>query len=455
MSEIAHSQTMATPAGQTDATAKHDLFRAEVTAARSAQWLGAIRLAQPLSSQLITAATLLIALALLLFISFGSISRKARVSGITMPVTGMLSITANSVGVISKSHVSAGQQVTAGQVLFTISSERQQAAGELSALVSQQIAQRQQSLLTEQTLRQQLAQERQAALRQRLSNLAQEQQQLQHEVQLSERRLELAQQALAQFLTLQQNGYIAAAQTRQKQEDVLEISSRIASQQRSLTQLAASELNLQAELASSAKQAATEAEQLQRAYASQQQEHVENSNRQIVQVVAPQAGQITALNFPTGSSVQIGQSLASLIPQSSPQASTPLEAHVYAPSRTAGFIAPGQIVFIRYAAFPYQKFGLQQAKVIEVSRTPFAANELPTQLASTILSHAQQTQNGFNSNEALYRIRLQLDKQNILAYGQHYYLKPGMTLEADVVQDERKIWEWILEPALALKHKLS
>lgn len=455
MPDISPSQTDATAMPSSAAVAKHDLFRTEVTATLSSQWLGAIRLAQPISSQLVVAAAMLISLALLLFISLGSVSRKARVTGITVPVTGMLSITANSAGVISQSHVSAGQQVTTGQVLFTISNERLQAAGELSTLVSQQIDQRQQSLLTEQTLRQQLAQERQAALRQRLSNLAQEQQQLQHEIQLSERRLELAQQALTQFQALQQNGYIASAQTRQKQEDVLDINSRIASQQRNLTQLAASKLNLQAELAGSTKQAATEAEQLQRAYASQQQERVENSNRQVVHVVAPQAGQITALNFPTGSSVQVGQSLASLIPQSSARSNTPLEAHVYAPSRTAGFIAPGQNVFIRYAAFPYQKFGLQQARVIEVSRTPFAANELPTQLASTILSHAQQTQNGFNSNEALYRIRLQLDKQNILAYGQHYYLKPGMTLEADVVQDERKIWEWILEPALALKHKLS
>ncbi len=451
MSNPVQPATPTLQANQNLIPANQQLFRNEVTAALSSQCLGAIRLAQPLSSQLIAWIALTIAVALFVFICLGSISRKARISGIIMPVTGLISVSANGNGVITQTLVEAGQQVKAGQVLFTISSERQQAAGELSALVSQQIAQRQQSLLTEQTLRQQLAQERQAALKQRLSNLAQEQQQVQHEVRLSERRLELAQQALAQFQALQQNGYIAAAQTRQKQEDVLEITSRIASQQRGLTQLAATKLNLEAELASTAKQAATEVEQLQRAYASQQQERVENSNRQIVQVVAPQAGQITALNLPTGSSVQIGQSLASLIPQTSTQTSAPLEAHVYAPSRTAGFIAPGQTVLIRYAAYPYQKFGLHQAKVIEVSRTPFAANELPPQLATTILSNAQQSINGFNSNEALYRIRLQLNQQNVLAYGQPQSLKPGMTLEADVIQDERKIWEWILEPALALR----
>ncbi len=227
-----------------------------------------------------------VAAALILFISLDSISRKARVSGITMPVTGMLSMVANGMGVITQTHVSTDQQVQAGQVLFTISSER---------------------------------------------------------------RLELAQQALTQYQALQNNGYIAAAQTRQKHENVLDITSRIASQQ---------------------------------------QERVENANRQIVQVVAPQAGQIAALNLPSGSSVKTGQSLASLIPQMATEAGTPLKAHVYAPSRTADFIAPGQTVLIRYAAFPYQKFGLHQAKVIEVSRTPFAPNALPQQLATTILSNA-------------------------------------------------------------------
>jgi membrane fusion protein len=37
---------------------------------------------------------------------------------------------------------------------------------------------------------------------------------------------------------------------------------------------------------------------------------------------------------------------------------------------------------------------------------------------STILSNAQQNILGFNSNEALYRIKVQLKQQTINAYGQ-------------------------------------
>ncbi|MEB0233304.1 HlyD family secretion protein, partial [Undibacterium sp. 10I3] len=54
-----------------------------------------------------------------------------------------------------------------------------------------------------------------------------------------------------------------------------------------------------------------------------------------------------------------------------------LEVHLYAPSRTAGFVANGQQVLIRYQAYPYQKFGLQKGTVTDISDTPFAPNELP------------------------------------------------------------------------------
>jgi multidrug efflux pump subunit AcrA (membrane-fusion protein) len=136
------------------------------------------------------------------------------------------------------------------------------------------------------------------------------------------------------------------------------------------------------------------------------------------------------------------------------QATNQLEAHLYAPSRTAGFVAKGQQVLIRYQAYPYQKFGLQQGTVIDISKTPFAPNELPPNLASTILSNAQQSILGFNSNEALYRIKVRLDKQTINAYGQMQSLKPGMTLEADVLQDKRRIWEWVMEPVLAVSNAM-
>jgi membrane fusion protein len=53
----------------------------------------------------------------------------------------------------------------------------------------------------------------------------------------------------------------------------------------------------------------------------------------------------------------------------------------------------------------------------------------------------------------LYRVKVRIQKQTITAYGREQALKPGMTLDADIVQDERKIWEWIAEPLLAMARR--
>jgi membrane fusion protein len=34
-------------------------------------------------------------------------------------------------------------------------------------------------------------------------------------------------------------------------------------------------------------------------------------------------------------------------------------------------------------------------------------------------------------------------------------LKAGLTVEADVLQERRKVWEWVLEPVLAARQRLK
>jgi membrane fusion protein len=50
---------------------------------------------------------------------------------------------------------------------------------------------------------------------------------------------------------------------------------------------------------------------------------------------------------------------------------------------------------------------------------------------------------------------LQLVDQSIRAYGEDIALKPGLTLTADVLQERRKVWEWVLEPVLAARQQVK
>ena len=66
-----------------------------------------------------------------------------------------------------------------------------------------------------------------------------------------------------------------------------------------------------------------------------------------------------------------------------------LVAALFAPTRTAGFIQPGQEVWLRLAAYPYQKFGLAKGRVLKVSVTPIAPQDLPHGQSTALMSSPQ------------------------------------------------------------------
>jgi len=95
-------------------------------------------------------------------------------------------------------------------------------------------------------------------------------------------------------------------------------------------------------------------------------------------------------------------------------------------------------VQMRIAAFPYQKFGHQRGRIQQVGRTPLQAGEL----AALPLA--------VKPGEPLYRITVELDRQDVLAYGRPQALAAGMQLEADVMLDRRRLIEWLFAPVLGL-----
>ena len=182
------------------------LFRQEVYGAQSQQWMGAIRLAQPISAWLIALVAAGVTLALVSYITLGSITKKARVTGMTLPAGGSISVLAPASGILKQVFVAEGQTVHAGQALCELSTEHQGEHGEITALVAQQLAARQHSLKAERQQRTQQTSEKKAAIRLRLSNLQTESAQLQQEIHLAERRQTLAQDSLNKFQNLQGSG---------------------------------------------------------------------------------------------------------------------------------------------------------------------------------------------------------------------------------------------------------
>ncbi len=431
------------------------LFRQEVAAAQAAQYLGSVRLQRPWSYAAVTSVALALALMLVAFATWGEVNRKARLSGVVVPSQGSLNISAPQAGVVMDLPVREGQSVKAGEVLLVLQTERQSmlngSLSDTTERAAQQIATRLQTLSTERTLRELQTQQREQVLDDRLRTTAQQLRQAEEESALQARRVQLAQTTLVRNQQLAESGFVAEAQVQVRQEELIDAKARAQALERARLGLMQDQQTPRGERTALKAQLQSDTNQIDRNRASLDQEASENAARKTMVISAPYAGTITALNLKAGQSVQSGQALATLVPQaaySDANGPGPLLAQLFAPSRTAGFIRPGQTVYLRYDAYPYQKFGLHQGRITSVSATPFAPSELPPNLAEQLLTQA-------GSKEALYRVNVSLDAQSIQAYGEALPLKAGLTVEADVLQERRKVWEWVLEPVLAARQRLK
>ena len=434
-------------------SAQISLFRPEVARAQSAQWLGTVRLHRPMSFSLMTGCALGLGLLLVAFATWGEVNRKAHLSGLLVPTLGTLAITTPQPGTLVQLPVIEGQTVQAGDVLAVVNAEhnslREGVAEDTLARVASQIDARQQTISTERTLRELQTRQRESVLQDRIRTLRAELRKASEECSLQERRVQLAQTTLSRSEQLAKEGFVSAAEVQSRHEESIDAQIRLQSGERMRLGLQHDLQALMGEQLALAAQLKADINQLERNRASLEQEATENMARKSLVVTAPLSGQVTALGLKPGQSVQAGQTLLTLMPSTSSSGSgaTQLQAHLYAPSHTAGFLRSGQTVYLRYAAYPYQKFGLYEGQITAVSNTPFAPNELPPNLAQQLVSQA-------GSNEALFRINVQLLDQTVRAYGQEVALKPGLTLEADVLQESRKVWEWVFEPLLAARQKV-
>ena len=56
--------------------------------------------------------------------------------------------------------------------------------------------------------------------------------------------------------------------------------------------------------------------------------------------------------------------------------------------------------------------------------------------------------------EPSFRVRAKLATPQVVAYGETYPLKSGLSAQADIALDERPLYRWVIEPVLRLRGRL-
>lgn len=407
------------------------LFRREVFEARQERLQGKVLITSAPALRLMVAAAVLVACALVAYACRGEYTRKEHVTGYLAPTLGLIKIHTPQVGRVLERRVAEGQAVRQGDTLLVISSER--ATGSTAAAQAAMLAElasRRDSLRRERAKLGEIDRLGAEGLADRIRGLEAElaQARTQREIQLS--RIASAEHTVARNRELLAANFLSRAAMQQGQEQVLDQRGQLAAIERGITGLLRDLDAARVELAASGLRRANNAASLERQISEIEQQLTEGDARREVVLTAPADGTVTTVLAEVGQTVTSEQPLLSILP-----AGATLEARLLVPTRAAGFIRPGQDVALRYQAFPYQRFGHYLGQVTEVGRSVIQPNEisLPVPL-----------------QEPVYMVTVRLAAQQVRAYGQDLALQAGMTLDADVRVDRRRLIEWVFDPVLSV-----
>jgi len=115
-----------------------------------------------------------------------------------------------------------------------------------------------------------------------------------------------------------------------------------------------------------------------------------------------------------------------------------LVAEVWLANQDAGFVASGQGAKLKFASFPFQRYGMLDARVVRVSADATERGADTAKAGGSI--------DGMRANAYAYRVQLEPFAQELRMGQVRHALLPGMQLTAEIRLAERSVIEYLLSP---------
>ncbi len=415
-------------------TDKSQLFRRQVQENQHKDAFGEVLIKHPKEYAFFAWGMIaVVALVAIMFFS-ASYTRYSNVFGVITADKGIVKVTARAEGEIIHQQVSEGQSISKGELLYVVSTARHSSSSEN---LDAQILKQQEALKA--SLEQDIHVARASheiqleSLAQKIEGKKQELAQLAEQLAIYQSRIEISEASFTRNQSLLKEGFINQSELDRKQEDHLallakhsDLIAKVGSTETSLNEL-------QGQLKLSPKDFEEKINRLQRNVLENQQRLAEISTNVDYKIVSPVDGVVATRLSHVGSFVNRGDALLTIIPDDSR-----LQAELYVPANSIGFIQSGQDVSMRYSAFPYQQFGLQQGRVKSVAKVI----SLPEDIATSV-----------SLSGAVYKVIVDLASQSVRVKNDYRDVQVGMELEASIALEQRSLVEWILEPLYSLKDK--
>ena len=412
-----------------------NLYRSEALTHKIDKQFGKAFLHIPRSYMFFTLCLVTATFIFTLILYIGDYTRKETVQGVLVPSTGIVRIYAPRSGEVEVLNVDDGQNVYVGQSLLRLRSLTHLASGETLNRQQQYSLTAQLAILTSQVENEQtLSQRKQNRKRESIKEHKSSIRQLRNQLEVSQKLAVLKRQQYQRTEKLAIEGYLTEDAKNNSYQQLLIQQQSLESNKRLLIEQQGKLKQLKHELAQLPLLLNQKLAQIR----SQQAELSVRLSQLIAQeseqLKASIDARVTAIQVHSGEQIERGQLLMTLLPRD-----TDLEAELYVPSRAAGFMGIGQTVRIRYGAFPYQRYGIFNGTITEISEAILTPEELRVSVALS---------------EAVYRVRVTLAHQSVSAFGKENQLQPGMQLDADIMLDTMSLLDWVMMPIYAINGRL-
>ena len=241
------------------------------------------------------------------------------------------------------------------------------------------------------------------------------------------------QQSADAYRKLVEQGFVGELAAAEKNRDLVEKEQDLKTQAANVKSLSASIAQSEGRIASVRSQYRSQLENERidtLALLNRSGQDLEKSNVKAgqLEIRAPNAGVVKDLATTSrGAVVAAGALLMNIVP-----IDEPVQAEVLLKNEDVGFVAVGQVAKVKVAAYPFQKYGMLDGKIIFVSADS---------------ADPKQQQAG-QPPSLTYRAIVQLDTMTMASAttGEKLMLNPGMLVTAEIHQGQRSVLEYLLSP---------
>ncbi|MCJ8269053.1 MAG: HlyD family secretion protein, partial [Psychrosphaera sp.] len=352
------------------------MFREAVLNKEKDSAWGDIILLPPASLYISSVVVTVIVIVSLVFVSLNDYEKKQRAFGVLAPDKGLVKVFSPRNGFVKKLLIGKGDVVTQGQIVALVQAQSSDSEGRQTnvQLINEYKTQKT-HLLAELGHVTKLSEFKKANLNLAISGTQSENKVLNSQLAIEQDKHLLADTRYQQKQLVGEKKYLSGDDLASAKQAVLSIAARVAQIQLQLTQqqnqLAANKMQLsQVDIKALESQLA-----IKLRLSELSQRIIQAQSEHSFTVKAPIAGTVSSLQIVQGNNITGLTPMLSIIPDGAV-----LEAKLMVPSRAIGFMAPGQLVRLRYDAFPFQRYGTYVGKVLTISKSTLSASELTLSL---------------------------------------------------------------------------